>query len=132
MRYTSLVGGESDEALSVGRELSEEAGRLLEVDERVVGVDVGVEPPRRVQKVPLVPRPVDLAVEEAGHDVLRVEPPRTEALPDEAANLGRHVFPPLPLRLVQPDAICRLLLCLRHLERSLRIRLHATRNCERT
>ena len=70
---TSLVGRERDESLSVGRELPEEAGRLLEVDERVVGVHVGVEPPRRVQKVPLVPRPVDLAVKEAGHDVLEAD-----------------------------------------------------------
>ena len=67
---TSLVSRKRDESLPVRRELPEEAGWLLEVDERVVGVDVGVEPPRRVQKVPLVPRPVDLAVEEAGHDVL--------------------------------------------------------------
>ena len=128
MNCISLVGRESDEALPVGRELPKEAGRLLEVDERVVGVDVGVEPPRRVQKVPLVPRPVDLAMQEARHDVLRVQPPRTKALSDEgpgraayAADLGGHIFPPIPLRFAQPDAIGRLLLCLWHLERSLRI-----------
>ena len=67
---TSLIGRERDESLPVRRELPEEAWRLLEIDERVVGVHVGIEPPRCVQKIPLVPRPVDLAVEEAGYNVL--------------------------------------------------------------
>ena len=125
LRTTSLVSGERNEALSVGRELPEEAGRLLEVDESVVGVDVGVEAPRRAQKVPLVARPVDLAVEESRHDVLRLEPSRAEALSERdraaaaaRARLGRHVLAPLALRLARADAIGRLLLGFRHVGRS--------------
>ena len=65
-----LVGGERDEVPAVGRELTQEARRLLDVDDAQVREDVGVEGARHV-RLGARTRAVRLAPRQALHQVLR-------------------------------------------------------------
>ena len=65
-----LVRAECDEALPVRGELSQEAGRLLYVDEGEVREDVGVEAAVCVDAAPPVARPKDLAGMQAKSQIL--------------------------------------------------------------